>query len=403
MQLTNLLNGFVPVNLEKKSDNIIIKVIGVGGCGGNTINRLFQEGFKGVGYVIANTDKQALLQSPIPNKLQLGETLTKGLGAGQDPLVGRNAALESKDAIIKELSDGTNLLFLTAGMGGGTGTGAIPVIAELAQSMGILTIAIVTRPGRNELYDTEKRAYDGIKELSKHVNSLVLIDNQKIYAHTSNLKFTDSLKKIDDILVTSVKGIAEIITIPGVINVDLADIRTATSISGMGYFGIGSGSGTNRALDAIDKAFNSELMNDCNLRTSAKGIIYIIYHPENELTTEEEKLIMSSFASKTGGANFKRGVAESNLIDKDSISVTILVTGFNLQLPAPIKPNYEIEDELAIIDSGDSSLSDEDEGITNSIDEILEKLDISKICTYDDLNMVSLWENEPAYKRKYNK
>ncbi len=324
------MKEYLPVDWE--ANKSIIKVIGVGGGGGNAVNQMFRQGIKDVDFLVCNTDIQALAASPVPDKLQLGNVVTKGLGAGCNPEQGRKAAVESIDKI-RELLDGpTEMIFITAGMGGGTGTGAAPVIAQIAKEMGILTVAVVTLPFRDEGTEFLKRAVLGINELEKHVDSLLIIDNQKLYKIFGELSIFEAFPKADTVLSTAVKGIAEIITRPGFINVDFADVRMVMNNSGMALMGVGTASGENRAIKAVEEAFSSPLLNDFDL-TSAKNILVnITSSNQHGLTMAELSQIMAYISEFTGGnaENFKRGVVCDSAIG-ESISVTIVATGFDMQ------------------------------------------------------------------------
>ncbi len=323
------MKEYLPVDWE--SNRSIIKVIGVGGGGGNAVNQMFRQGIKDVDFMICNTDVQALAASPVPDKLQLGNVVTRGLGAGCNPEQGRKAAMESIDKI-KELLEGyTEMVFITAGMGGGTGTGAAPVIAKVAREMGLLTVAVVTLPFRDEGTEFLKRAILGIKELEKNVDSLLIIDNQKLYKIFGELSIFEAFPKADAVLSTAVKGIAEIITRPGFINVDFADVRMVMNNSGMALMGVGTATGENRAIKAVEEAFSSPLLNDFDL-TSAKNILVnITSSNDHGLTMAELSQIMAYISEFTGGnaENFKRGVVCDPSIG-ESISVTIVATGFDM-------------------------------------------------------------------------
>ncbi|MEG2849531.1 MAG: cell division protein FtsZ, partial [Bacteroidales bacterium] len=250
----------------------IIKVIGVGGGGCNAVTEMFRQGIKDVEFMICNTDMQSLKISNVPETLRLGTDLTKGLGAGCDPERGRRAATESIEEIRKSMQGNTEMVFITAGMGGGTGTGAAPVIAQVAKELGKLTVGVVTLPFRDEGTEFIKRAIIGIRELQKHVDSLLIIDNQKLYQVFGNLTIFQAFPRADEVLSTAVKSIAEIITRPGFINVDFADVRMVMKNSGMAIMGMGEAEGPDRAIDAVKKAFESPLLNDCDL-TTAKGVL----------------------------------------------------------------------------------------------------------------------------------
>ena len=260
------------------TSDAIIKVLGVGGGGCNAVNYMYRKNIQGCSFVVCNTDAQALGRSDVPVKVQMG----KGLGAGTNPTKGRNAAIESQDEIaLKVLDDNTKMLFITAGMGGGTGTGATPVIAKLAKDKGILTVAVVTLPFRNEGREVLSRAVDGIHELEKNVDSLIIINNEKLYEFFGDHLIQDAFPKADEVLATAVRGIIEIIKKPGYINVDFEDIQTMMRGSGMALMGCGTGSGPNRIDDAIKQAFESPLLNDFDLKT-AKNVLINITSGNNE-------------------------------------------------------------------------------------------------------------------------
>lgn len=393
-------------NSEVKPKGNIIKVMGVGGCGGNAVDLMFDAKLDNVDFIIANTDKQALHKSKIPNKLQLGVNLTRGLGAGCDPLKGRNAALESKEEIKSSLSDGTELLFITAGMGGGTGTGASPIVAEIAQELGILTIGVVTRPFHDELYDTEKRAYDGIMELSKHVDSLLIIDNQKIYDILYDLSIEEGFEKINGVLLTAVKGIVEIINCNGIVNVDLADLKRTMTKSGMSFMGMGQGVGADRAKEAASSALKSPLLHECDLRTVQHALVNFTTHPDHCLKGQELKDAMEYILSNTNRSNkIKRGIAYSSDLEKDTVNITIIATGFKMKIAAPKMAEMKIpEDDKFTIEGGNFS---EDSNTKNNAtkplsdpDILLSDIDLSCITVYSTNSNVKELENEPALIRR---
>ncbi|PKO97345.1 MAG: cell division protein FtsZ [Bacteroidetes bacterium HGW-Bacteroidetes-7] len=323
------MKEYLPVDWE--ANRSIIKVIGVGGGGGNAVNQMFRQGIKDVDFLICNTDVQALAASPVPDKLQLGNVVTRGLGAGCNPEQGRKAAMETIDKITELLSGFTEMVFITAGMGGGTGTGAAPVIAKVAREMGLLTVAVVTLPFRDEGSEFLKRAILGIKELEKNVDSLLIIDNQKLYKIFGELSIFEAFPKADAVLSTAVKGIAEIITRPGFINVDFADVRMVMNNSGMALMGVGSATGDNRAIRAVEEALSSPLLNDFDLTSAKNVLVNITSSNDHGLTMAELSQIMAYISEFTGGnaENFKRGVVCDPSIG-ESISVTIVATGFDM-------------------------------------------------------------------------
>ncbi len=323
------MSEYLPVDWQQKKS--IIKVIGVGGGGGNAVSEMYRQGIKDVDFLICNTDIQVLAISPVPEKLQLGNIATRGLGAGCNPEQGRKAALESIDKIKELLEGGTEMVFITAGMGGGTGTGAAPVIASVAREMGLLTVGVVTLPFRDEGAEFLKRAVLGIKELEKNVDSLLIIDNQKLYSIFGELSIFEAFPKADAVLSTAVKGIAEIITRPGFINVDFADVRMVMNNSGMALMGTGVAEGDNRAISAVEKALSSPLLNDYDLTTAKNVLVNITSSNKHGLTMAELSQIMAYIKEFTGGNadNFKRGVVCDPEIGP-AISVTIVATGFDM-------------------------------------------------------------------------
>lgn len=320
----DLMNFDLPV--ERSS---IIKVVGIGGGGNNAVNHMYQKGIKDVNFVICNTDHQALARSPVPVKVQIGESITEGRGAGSKPEVGRQAATENIGDVMAALSGNTKMVFLTTGMGGGTGTGAIPVIAKACREANILTIAVVTIPFKSEGKIRIKYAIDGINELKDHVDSLLVINNEKLREIYGDLGVSSAFARADDILATAVKGIAEIITVTGYINVDFADVETVMKDSGVAIMGMGSAAGEDRAMKAIESALNSPLLNSNDI-TGAKSILINISSGTgtNELTMDELGEVtdyMYEIASED--ALIIRGLSQDDSLN-DSISVTVIATGF---------------------------------------------------------------------------
>ena len=310
-----------------KDKSSIIKVLGVGGGGGNAVNHMFNQGIKGVDFVICNTDLQALEASPIPNKIQLGASLTAGLGAGADPEKGHNSAMEAIEDIIEVLGVNTKMLFVTAGMGGGTGTGAAPVIAKAARELDILTVGIVTTPFNFEGKKRKIHAEEGIEQLKRSVDCLLIINNDKIKEMYGNLPIRTAFSHANDILTIAAKGIAEIITYPGYINVDFEDVKTVMRNSGVALMGSASAEGENRAMDAVQGALASPLLND-NQILGAKNILLNISFGSNEVLMDEIDII-SNFIQEQAGLN--ADVIFGTSIDEtlgDKIAVTIICTGF---------------------------------------------------------------------------
>ena len=317
----------ITFDLPKNQSNVI-KAIGIGGGGSNAINYMFNQGIKGVDFVICNTDAQALNNSGVPNKIQLGVNLTEGLGAGANPEVGSQSAIESTEDIKGMLNVNTKMVFITAGMGGGTGTGAAPVIAKMAREMDILTVGIVTTPFSFEGKIRNEQAQKGIENLREHVDSLIIINNNKLREVYGNLGFKAGFSKADEVLSTAAKGIAEVITHHYTQNIDLKDANTVLSNSGTAIMGAAEASGDGRAQEAIRKALDSPLLND-NKITGAKNVLLLIVSGDQEITIDEIGDINDHIQEQSGfGANIIMGVGE-DLNLGDSVSVTIIATGFN--------------------------------------------------------------------------
>ena len=320
--------GNISFDLPKHQSNVI-KVIGVGGGGSNAINHMFQQGIKGVDFVICNTDAQALQSSGVPNKIQLGVNLTEGLGAGANPDVGEQAAVESLEDIRRMLDTNTKMIFITAGMGGGTGTGAAPIIAKMSKELDILTVGIVTMPFQFEGKMRNEQAQRGIEKLRQHVDSLVVINNNKLREVYGNLGFKAGFSKADEVLSTASRGIAEVITHHYTQNIDLRDAKTVLSNSGTAIMGSATSSGKTRAQEAIMKALDSPLLND-NKITGAKNVLLLIVSGSQEITIDEIGEINDHIQTEAGfGANIIMGVGEDEEL-QESISVTIIATGFDI-------------------------------------------------------------------------
>jgi cell division protein FtsZ len=321
--MDELMHFELPVNKSS-----IIKVLGVGGGGSNAVNHMFRQGIKDVDFIVCNSDAQALANSPVPVKVQLGASLTEGRGAGNKPEVGRQAAIESLDNLSEILNTNTRMLFITAGMGGGTGTGAAPVIARAAKELGILTVAIVTIPFKNEGPRRVNQALEGIAELEKQVDSLLVINNEKIRQIYGDLRLSEAFSKADDVLAVAAKGIAEIITVHGFINVDFADVQTVMTNSGVAILGTGMAEGEGRAIEAIKEALNSPLLNDTDIK-GAKNILLNVLSGDDEVTMDEIGQIIDWVKDCSGiNADLIWGNGtDPNLGTK--ISVTIIATGFN--------------------------------------------------------------------------
>jgi cell division protein FtsZ len=321
--------GNITFDLPKNQSNVI-KVIGVGGGGSNAINHMFRQGIIGVDFVVCNTDSQALQTSPVPNKIQLGVNLTEGLGAGAKPEIGQQAALESIEEIEKMLDVNTKMVFITAGMGGGTGTGAAPVIAQLAKERGILTVGIITIPFQFEGKNRYDQAMEGVEKLRKQVDSLIVINNNKLREVYGNLGFKAGFSKADEVLATASKGIAEVITNHLTMNIDLKDAKTVLSDSGTAIMGSYVASGADRARIAIQSALDSPLLND-NKITGAKNVLLLITFGSDEITIDEISEINEYIQNEAGhNANIIMGIGEDEKLD-DAISVTVIATGFNVE------------------------------------------------------------------------
>ncbi len=318
-----------------KNQSSIIKVIGVGGGGSNAVNHMYKQGIKGVDFVITNTDNQALETSPVPTKVQLGANLTEGMGAGSIPEVGREAAKENIEEIRNVLQNNTKMVFITAGMGGGTGTGAAPVIASIAKEMGILTVGIVTVPFNFEGRKRRMQADAGIQELRKNVDTLLIICNDKLRELCGDLKLSEAFSRADNILTVAAKGIAEIITVTGYINVDFKDVNTVMRNSGVAIMGTGVANGEDRAIKAVEQALTSPLLNDSNIK-GAKNILLYIASGVNEVTMDEVTEITDYIQTESGStAEIIWGNGNDDSLD-DMISVTIIATGFNSNIAGEI-------------------------------------------------------------------
>ena len=313
-------------NLPKQK-NSIIKVVGVGGGGGNAVNYMFEQGIRDVDFMICNTDEQALEKSPVPVKIQLGSSLTEGRGAGNKPELGKQAAIENLEDILEVLSANTKMVFITAGMGGGTGTGAAPVIAKAARELNILTVAIVTIPFRFEGQRRINQALDGIAELKQHTDSLLVINNEKLREIFGDLKLSEAFSRADNVLSIAAKGIAEIITVHGHINVDFADVHTVMKDSGVAIMGSALAEGENRAVKAIEDALTSPLLNNNNI-LGAKNILLNITSGSDEIRMDEIGEI-SDYVQQAAGSNADIILGSCNDDSLgETVSVTVIATGF---------------------------------------------------------------------------
>ncbi|MDJ0647007.1 MAG: cell division protein FtsZ, partial [Flavobacteriaceae bacterium] len=316
-------------DLPKNQSNVI-KVIGVGGGGSNAVNHMCQKGIKGVDFVVCNTDAQALKNSPVPSKIQLGVSLTEGLGAGANPEVGEQAAIESIDDIKKMFGTSTKMVFITVGMGGGTGTGAAPIIAKVAKEMDLLTVGIVTIPFSFEGKMRNEQAQKGIAKIREHIDSLVVINNNKLREVYGNLGFKAGFSKADEVLSTAASGIAEVITHHYTQNIDLKDAKTVLANSGTAIMGSATATGSNRAQEAITKALDSPLLND-NRITGAKNVLLLIVSGTTEITIDEIGEINDYIQSEAkSNVDIIMGVGEEESLG-EAIAVTVIATGFNIE------------------------------------------------------------------------
>ncbi len=318
-------NNFEPDVLRLKGS--IIKVIGVGGGGCNAVNHMYRQGIEGVEFFVTNTDAQALVDSPVKNKLQLGLQLTEGLGAGSQPEEGRKAAIESVPEINEILGYNTKMAFITAGMGGGTGTGAAPVIAKIAKELGILTVGIVTLPFEDEGPERINQALEGVENMKPHVDAILTISNDRIVDIYGDLGVSEAFAKADDVLCTAARGIAEIITSPGQINVDFKDVQTAMTLSGRAIMGTGIASGDNRADEASKAALDSPLLDNTRI-LGAKHLLVNFKYGNKEPRLSETSQVKKYLQAEAGnGAHLKMGITHDPDLE-DEISITVIATGF---------------------------------------------------------------------------
>ncbi len=325
------------------TDGSIIKVIGVGGGGSNAVNHMFRQGIRGVEFFVCNTDSQALEISPVPNKIQLGQNISRGLGAGANPEKGKNAAIETKEELKQMLSSQTRMVFITAGMGGGTGTGAAPVIAEIAKEMGILTVGIVTMPFAFEGTPKMKRAEEGLAELRKHCDTVLIILNNKIKELFSNMTMKEAFVQADNVLTKAAKSIAEIITVSGKWNVDFEDVRTVMKDSGVAVMGSATAEGENRAKKAVEAALNSPLLNNTNIYGAKFVLLNIAFADEDNFKMDEFEEITTYVQQQTGD---NTEVIYGNAFDESlgsAVNVTIIATGFSEKPVEVAKKKFDLE------------------------------------------------------------
>ncbi len=324
----------------------IIKVIGVGGGGSNAVQNMYRKGIHNVSFAVCNTDMQALQNSPIPKKLQLGEQITEGLGAGNDPEVARRAAEESREQIEQLFDDGTKMAFITAGMGGGTGTGAAPVVAEIAKSKGILTVGIVTIPFKFEMTGKIKQALKGVMRIAKHVDALLVINNQRLIDMFPKLNVNDGFRMVDDVLTTATKSIAEIITARGTINLDFRDVRKILKDGGVAIMSYGIEKGDMRVSRAFRSAMHSPLLNDNDIYKSKK-ILFNIYENPNDPIRVEEMAEVEAFMTQFKEENIELiwGLSKDHNLEEGEVKVTVLATGFGMKDIPGMEPVIEKEAE----------------------------------------------------------
>jgi cell division protein FtsZ len=386
-----------------RSNTSIIKVIGVGGGGCNAVNHMFEEGIKDVGYIVCNTDGQALENSPVSTKIQLGVTLTEGRGAGNRPEMGEEAALENHDDIRSVLEDNTKMLFITAGMGGGTGTGAAPVIAKLARDLDILTIAVVTVPAPAEGNKRHNQALEGIRKLSEHVDSMLIVSNQRLHSIYGELPARQAFRLADTVVMTAVKGVAEIITLHGNINIDFADVYTVMHNSKVFIMGTGIAGGENRAMEAVKLALRSPLLDNQEIK-GTKNILLNIISGNSEITIGEIGEIIEYLQMEAGQ---EADIIWGNGYDEslgDEISVTILCTGF--RNAATYLPQPEVPKERFNLDDQQPSTADSPDIIiteTKEEEPFLLDFDIEPVIFEKHVGKVKKAERPPGEELKKTK
>ena len=354
----------IDFDLPKNQSNVI-KVIGIGGGGSNAVNYMYQLGIKGVDFVACNTDAQALQNSPLPNKIQLGVSLTEGLGAGANPEIGERSAIESVDELSRMLATNTKMIFITAGMGGGTGTGAAPVIAKMARDMGILTVGIVTMPFQFEGKTRNDQAEVGLAKLRKFVDSIIVINNNKLREVYGDLGFKQGFAKADEVLANASRGIAEVITHHYTQNIDLRDAKTVLADSGTAIMGSATSSGPNRGEEAVAKALDSPLLND-NKIIGAKNVLLLVVSGVDEVTIDEIGIINEHIQREAGhGANIIMGIGEDPSLAED-IAVTVIATGFDVEQQEeivhadPKKIIHTLDDEQTVVHTLESDTIETD-------------------------------------------
>lgn len=386
----------------------IIKVIGVGGGGSNAVQNMYRKGIHNVSFAVCNTDLQAMQSSPIPKKLQLGIEITEGLGAGNDPEVARRAAEESREEIAKLFNDGTKMAFITAGMGGGTGTGAAPVVAEIARSLGILTVGIVTIPFKFEMTGKIKQALRGVIEISKHVDALLVINNQRLIDIYPKMEVSKGFKIVDDVLTTATKSIAEIITARGVINLDFRDVKKVLKNGGVAIMSYGIESGEMRVSRAFRKALHSPLLNDNDIYKSKK-ILFNIYENPNDPIRVEEMGEVESFMSQFTDENIELiwGYSKDANLKEGEVKVTVLATGFGMKNIPGIEPEVKAaqEEERLISRQEQEKIEQENRKLDQMVNVLYKpeyKVYIFKGDEMYNEEFIAALDNSPTYSRTAN-
>ena len=383
----------------------IIKVVGVGGGGSNAVHNMYRKGIHNVSFAVCNTDMQAMQNSPIPKKVQLGQMITEGLGAGNDPVVARKAAEESREEIERLFNDGTKMAFITAGMGGGTGTGAAPVVAEIAKNMGILTVGIVTIPFKFEMTGKIKQALKGVIEISKHVDALLVINNQRLIDMYPKLNVTEGFLLVDDVLTTATKSIAEIITARGTINLDFRDVRKILKDGGVAIMSYGIEKGEMRVSRAFRSALHSPLLNNNDIYKSKK-ILFNIYENPNDPIRIEEMGEVESFMEQFQEKDIELiwGYSKDHNLEEGAVKVTVLATGFGMKdIPgmAPI-----IEKEQVVKEEISRAEQEKIEKENKELDQMMGVFYKTEYKVYifkgDDMyndELIEALDNSPTYKR----
>ena len=383
----------------------IIKVIGVGGGGSNAVHNMYRKGIHNVSFAVCNTDIQALQNSPIPKKIQLGETITEGLGAGNDPEVARRAAEESREEITALFNDGTKMAFITAGMGGGTGTGAAPVVAEIAKSLGILTVGIVTIPFKFEMTGKIKQALKGVIEISKHVDALLVINNQRLIDIYPKLNVTEGFRIVDDVLTTATKSIAEIITARGTINLDFRDVSKILKNGGVAIMSYGIEKGEMRVSRAFRSAMHSPLLNDNDIYKSNKILFNIYQNPHDPIRVEEMAEVESFMEQfKSEEIELIWGLSQDMNLENGEVKVTVLATGFGMKDIPDMRPMIQKEEEeQQILSREEIEKREREERKLDSMVEVFYKPDFKVyIFKGEDIyneELLTALDNSPTYTR----